>query len=322
MADSDSGGPPLVTLALWDEAAVRAKYSRRHRGPVSQRTYALSTLLACAACGRRLSGHVGRYRHVDACAEFRAAKPAVVPWRSPGDRRLKGESYKVEVYDNLVPRLLARVSFGARTMTSVVEGLAVQPSSTFTMARIERDRDAALRTYRQERDTTVLERTMKRLDDEEREAEASTRVISAAEAVAWLRDLPALWAAADDSGRRLLTEALFEKAPARLGAISSRTKLTEMAGTPKWAAVARPSPIRSYARLYASQRAVPTIPSKHDGAQHAAQRRRNVTPWERGTERPVARRDPGMGGPGVSVSGGEKAMLGPGPLRREQPPSL
>ena len=41
--------------------------------------------------------------------------------------------------------------------------------------------------------------------------QASTQVVSAAEAIAWLRDLPALWAAADDSGRRLLTEALFEK---------------------------------------------------------------------------------------------------------------
>ena len=79
------------------------------------------------------------------------------------------------------------------------------------MARIERDRDAALRRFKQDRDTTTLERTMKRLDAEEREAQASTQVISSAEAAAWLQDLPALWHAADDSGRRLLTEALFEK---------------------------------------------------------------------------------------------------------------
>ena len=38
-----------------------------------------------------------------------------------------------------------------------------------------------------------------------------TRVISAEEATAWLHDLPALWAAADNSGRRLLSEALFGK---------------------------------------------------------------------------------------------------------------
>jgi hypothetical protein len=43
------------------------------------------------------------------------------------------------------------------------------------------------------------------------EATGSTQIISEAEAIGWLRDLPALWSAADDSGRRLLTEALFEK---------------------------------------------------------------------------------------------------------------
>ncbi|HEY8815009.1 MAG TPA: hypothetical protein VIP57_07895, partial [Candidatus Dormibacteraeota bacterium] len=49
------------------------------------------------------------------------------------------------------------------------------------------------------------------LDVEETEAKASTQVVEPSEALSWLRDLPALWAAADDSGRRLLTEALFEK---------------------------------------------------------------------------------------------------------------
>jgi hypothetical protein len=67
----------------------------------------------CANCGRRLTGHVGRYRHVDACAEFKAAKPTKTPWKSPGDGRVKGESYKAEVYDDLVPQLLDRVQIGA-----------------------------------------------------------------------------------------------------------------------------------------------------------------------------------------------------------------
>lgn len=52
---------------------------------------------------------------------------------------------------------------------------------------------------------------MVNLDAEEAIARASTQVVSATEAVAWLHDLPALWKAADDSGRRLLTEAIFEK---------------------------------------------------------------------------------------------------------------
>ena len=84
-----SGGPVLVPRELWDKAAVvRSRYARRNRGPVSQRTYPLATLLVCAACGRRLTGHVGRYRHVDACAAFKAARPTETPWKSPGAGRV------------------------------------------------------------------------------------------------------------------------------------------------------------------------------------------------------------------------------------------
>ena len=207
-----SGGPALVSQALWDEVVVvRSRYARRHRGPVSQRTYALATLLTCAACGRRLTGHVGRYRHVEACVEFKAARPTVTPWKNPGDGRVKGESYKTQVYDDLVPQILDRVCIGAMTITQVVSGLGDHPDTTFTVARIEKDRESALAAYRRDRDIDALERAMAKLDAEEADAKASSQVVSPAEAVAWLRDLPALWEFADDSGRRLLTEAIFEK---------------------------------------------------------------------------------------------------------------
>ena len=178
---------------------------------MSQRTYALSTLLVCANCGRRLTGHDGRYRHVDACAEFKAAKPTRTPWKSPGDGRVKGESYKAEVFDDLVPQLLDRVHIGAVTLTQVIGGLTTYPDTTFAIARIRRERELAAARYLRDRDLAVLEQTMARLDAEEAEAKASTQVVEPSEALAWLRDLPALWSAADDSGRRLLTEALFEK---------------------------------------------------------------------------------------------------------------
>jgi len=207
-----SGGPALIPKALWDQSTVvRSRYARRNRGPVSQRSYPLSTLLVCAACGRRLTGHVGRYRHVDACAEFKAARPAVTPRKSPGDGRVKGESYKTDVYDDLVPQILDRVRVGAMTLTEVVAGLETHPDTTFTIARIERDHEAAAGRFLRDRDTHALEQAMSRLDAEEASAKASTKIVSAADAVAWLHDLPALWAAADDSGRRLLTEAIFEK---------------------------------------------------------------------------------------------------------------
>ena len=59
---------------------------RRHRGPVSQRTYALATLLVCAACGRRLTGHVGRYRHVDACDAVQGREAVSDAREEPGRR--------------------------------------------------------------------------------------------------------------------------------------------------------------------------------------------------------------------------------------------
>jgi hypothetical protein len=152
-----------------------------------------------------------RYRHVDACAAFKAAKPAVTPWKNPGDGRVKGESYKTEAYDDLVPQILDRVRVGAMTMTQVVAGLDTHPDTTFTIARIERDREGALAAYRRDRNIHALQQAMDRLDAEEAGARASTKVVSAVEAVAWLHDLPALWTAADDTGRRLLTEAIFEK---------------------------------------------------------------------------------------------------------------
>jgi hypothetical protein len=124
---------------------------------------------------------------------------------------VKGESYKAEVYDDLIPQVLDRVHIGVRTLTQVMGSLTAHPNNTFAIARIHRERDAALARYLGNRDTRALEQTMGRLDADEAEAKASTRVVEPLEALEWLRDLPALWAAADDSGRHLLTEALFEK---------------------------------------------------------------------------------------------------------------
>ena len=83
---------------------------------------------------------------------------------------------------------------------------------------------------------------MARLDTEEADARASTRVITAADAVAWLHDLPALWAAADDSGRRLLTEALFEKVEV-LGVKSVAIHPTPEADAHGWSDAFGPAPL-------------------------------------------------------------------------------
>ena len=81
-----------------------------------------------------------------------------------------------------------------------------------------------------------------RLDAEEAEAKASTQVVEPAEALAWLRDLPALWSAADDSGRRLLTEALFEKVEV-LGVQSVTIHPTPEADAHGWSDAFGPVPL-------------------------------------------------------------------------------
>jgi hypothetical protein len=72
--------------------------------------------------------------------------------------------------------------------------------------------------------------------------EDRTPVGEPADALAWLRDLPALWAAADDSGRRLLTEALFEKVEV-LGVQSVTIHPTPEADAHGWSDAFGPVPL-------------------------------------------------------------------------------
>ena len=96
------------------------------------------------------------------------------------------------------PRLNPRSLVGERT--------AIDDPSLHHVCRcpIQHERDAALTRYLHDRDTRALEQAMARLDAEEAEERASTQAAGPSEALEWLRDLPALWEAADDSGRRLL----------------------------------------------------------------------------------------------------------------------
>ena len=66
------------------------------------------------------------------------------------------------------------------------------------LARIERERDQALRRYRQDRDTDALERTMRRLDGEEGDAlrPRHEEGVPADVAVGYLREQAATWRSA------------------------------------------------------------------------------------------------------------------------------
>jgi hypothetical protein len=177
-------------------------------------------MLRCAACGTRLTGDGGRYRHRDPCEAFvaarrrRAWKHQLVKW--------PGESYPAGFYEDLVPYALDAL---ARSTSELVAGAAwygeqrPQPDE-LAVRRIGTERDRALARYARDRDVAALERTMQRLDEEERShMNITSDQPQWSEILGLVRDLPALWRDPDarPQDRRGLAEAAFESIDA-LGA--------------------------------------------------------------------------------------------------------
>ncbi len=239
---------PLVDPATWDHVqGLRARYSRRHRGAVTRRQYGLGGLLACAACGRRLIGHVGRYRHQDACRAFAAAAPRRLQRDGRTvDPRVRGESYKAEVYEDAIGLALGHVAVSARLKADVVSVVRREGGGTdvLAQARLKRERERAALRFARDRDLGRLEATMARLDAE---AEAArhrpSRVPTAAEARVWLESLPELWAATSDAGRKAIAEAVFERVDV-LGARDYTFTLTAAAKARGWGAAFGPGVLR------------------------------------------------------------------------------
>jgi len=195
---------------------MRARYSRRHRGGVNRRQYGLAGLLACAACGRRLTGHVGRYRHLDACEPFRAAAPRRVQRDGATiDPRVRGESYTADAYEDAIGKAFEHVAVSSRLKVDTV-ALARRPEpdggDVLAQARINRERDQAALRFAKDRDLGRLEATLARLDAEAQAAVVRpSRVPTAAEAREYLESLPNLWAKTSDAGRHAIAEAVFER---------------------------------------------------------------------------------------------------------------
>ena len=200
----------IIDDLLWSQVQeMRSRHSHRHPGPATYRSYLWSGLIRCRACGRRLTGHVERYRHVEACEAFRAARPGGT------DPRHKGDSYAATVYDAIAPRALAHVAANAALIAEVedaVEDRLGHMPDQFRLARIRRERQQATRRLEADRDVAAWKATMERLDCEEAEAQpAVASCMTAREIAESLADLQTLYADAEPVTQHRIVQALFEQ---------------------------------------------------------------------------------------------------------------
>ena len=202
------GGPArwtaVVDRSTWEHVqAIRAHRATNGGRPADpRRPYALP-MLHCRACGRRLTGDTGYYRHREPCDAFLTAKPR--------SRRGLGSGYRQAWYEGVVEQLLERIPVDDATLAEVV-GLTAEPEvDRLALARIDRERDEALTRYRRDRDTEALTTTMARLDEDETLARVPRDSgLEPAEVVRLLRELPEVWRAAPAS-RAFIAASLFER---------------------------------------------------------------------------------------------------------------
>lgn len=202
---------PVIDPDLFNEVqAIRAARARKGDGSNARRVYTLP-MLRCAACGRRLIGDSGRYRHLDACEAFSSAR-RVSAFRN---RRVRtaGHSYPASLYEGWIEQVIGHAALSVKDMTdaAAIYRDAEPVADEVGLRRINRERDAALARYAVTRDVATLEAAMKALDDEEvrlRQPRSSRPAWN--EVAAVLRDLPALWREATAADRRTVAIRLFE----------------------------------------------------------------------------------------------------------------
>jgi hypothetical protein len=131
------------------------------------------------------------------------------------DRRVRGESYRSEIYDDMVGQALEKVAASALLMTEtmqLVDRLGSVDTDNVDRARIAADREHATARYLRDRDVIRLQDTMRRLDDEE----AAVRpepipAVTVELARQYLANLARLWRDTTDEGKRAIAEAAFER---------------------------------------------------------------------------------------------------------------
>ena len=232
----------LVDVGTWEHVqAMRARYSRRHRGvgqppPVRpRRAPGLRGLRPPADRPRRALPPSGRLRGVQGRSP---APPSGATAKTNLDHRVQGRVLQGRgVRGRDRPRVRARGASRRRSRPAR-SPLARRPEpdggDVLAQARIKRERDQAALRFAKDRDLGRLEATMARLDAEAQAAVVRpSRIPTAAEARAYLESLPDLWAKTSDAGRHAIAEAVFERIDV-LGANDFTFTLTAHAKARGW----------------------------------------------------------------------------------------
>jgi len=221
-----------IRLGLVPHAGPGIQVARRAGGRMPCRCSTAPPAAGTSSASRTVTGTTSRV------ADWMAARRGTPrAHHHATDGRHRGVSYPADVFEDVVGQALDHVSANAKLVSDVIGALGTDEPAPdpVTLARIDRDRDAALTRYRRDRDPVALELAMRRLDQEEGSARAMRATgPTPAEAVDYLRDLAALWDGADGSGRRLLAEALFERIDV-LGATRVHLRPSASAQAQGWA---------------------------------------------------------------------------------------
>ena len=127
--------------------------------------------------------------------------------------RVQRPQHPAATCDGIVPTVLAHVAASASVQASVV-GLLVERTElvdSLALARIAREREAAMTRYLRDRDPLAFETAMARLDREGAEARSATRTVDPNATLAYLADLPRLWQETAPERHRNPAEAMFER---------------------------------------------------------------------------------------------------------------
>ena len=129
-------------------------------------------------------------------------------------QQYKGDSYKTDTYDPIVPKALEHITAKAKLVAAVTDAIVGLPAPVNEMAlqRIERRRREAAAKLLRDRDYVAPKATMDKLDTDEAEVRATVEEqITPCEVADALSDMQRLFRKAEPRTQQRLAQALFKR---------------------------------------------------------------------------------------------------------------